>query len=78
MSKKEEMIMTQAELMKLIEDQHAKVYDIVLNAFNGDDIKATQWMKTKSPTFLGLSPSEVIMQGDGQHVINFLFNYGIR
>lgn len=45
---------------------------LTVDLFKGDVDKASNWFQTSNPYFFDKSPFEIILLGEGYHIINFL------
>ena len=51
---------------------YQKVYDVILEYFNGDKSKALAWYMAVNPALGGISPYEMIKKGRGAKLMKYL------
>ncbi|MEZ4816337.1 MAG: antitoxin Xre/MbcA/ParS toxin-binding domain-containing protein [Parvularculaceae bacterium] len=52
----------------------ATALEIIVAALNNDILKAKYWLKVPNPKFGGTSPRSLILKGQGQKVLQFVFS----
>ena len=70
--------MSKSDMDKAIEqckkayEQYDEAFDLATVLFNGNVFEVNKWMQTPSDLLFGDSPTQAILSGDGQVVIDWL------